>query len=362
LGYFKNINLLNFRNFDFFQLDFSNNCNVLYGLNGAGKTNILEGISLFAKGRGLRKDKISNIIKNNYEKFKINSEFQHKKIIYNLISESEIQNSRVKKKFLVNNDKTKEVLNSFYDLVPFLYFLPETERLFLSSPSNRRNFIDQLIFTYKNNYNLLMNKYNKFIQERSKILNSNYSDSSWLAQLEQNISKIGLQIYLFRERQINLLMDNLSIYINNFKLPYKISIRLNDQFFKKNIDQEFYEKTLRDNRKIDTLLGGSKIGPHKSDYIFYVNDNFQASQLSTGQQKTIILLVFLSHCNYLVNHQSKEPILILDEVCSHLDLTNRKILLTLIQSFDLQIFMTGTTKDLFSFLSTNTNFCNITNI
>ena len=63
MGYFKNINLVNFRNFDNYSLDFSSNCNVLYGKNGSGKTNILESISLFSKGRGIRKDKISNIIK-----------------------------------------------------------------------------------------------------------------------------------------------------------------------------------------------------------------------------------------------------------------------------------------------------------
>ena len=86
-----------------------------------------------------------------------------------------------------------------------------------------------------------------------------------------------------------------------------------------------------------------------------------ASQLSTGQQKTIILLLFLSQCRFLNEIFNQKPILLLDEVCSHLDEINRKILLTLIEGFGSQIFMTGTTKNLFSFLSTNTNFCNITN-
>ena len=85
-----------------------------------------------------------------------------------------------------------------------------------------------------------------------------------------------------------------------------------------------------------------------------------ASQLSTGQQKTLILLAFLSQSKYLIDIEKRKPILLFDEVCSHLDELNRSILLGLVESFNLQIFMTGTSKDLFSFLSTNTNFCNIT--
>ena len=360
MGHFKNINLINFRNFENYSLSFSSNCNVLFGKNGSGKTNILEGISIFSKGRGIRKDKISNIIKKNFDKFTISSQFESHKIIYNIVSETQTINNKVKKNLLINDDKATNTLNSFYELVPFLIFLPETERLFLSSPSNRRNFIDQLIFTHKYNYNKLINSYNKFIQERSKILSNNIIDESWLNELEKNISKYGLEIYSLRQNQLSTLQDNLNIYLKKFNLPFQINIILSDHWFKNKINQEFFEKELKSNRNIDALIGGSKIGPHKSDYIFYVNEDFSAAQLSTGQQKTLILLLFLSHCNYLINIKNRAPILLLDEVCSHLDEINRNILLTLVESFKLQVFMTGTTKELFSFLSTNTNFCNIT--
>ena len=92
----------------------------------------------------------------------------------------------------------------------------------------------------------------------------------------------------------------------------------------------------------------------------YVKD-FSADQLSTGQQKTIVLLLILAQCNYLVNECHLNPIILMDEVCSHLDELNRSVLLKLSEDFDLQIFMTGTEKNLFSFLSTNVNYYNITN-
>ncbi len=358
MGYFNNINLINFRNFENYSLSFSNNCNVFYGKNGSGKTNILEGISLFSKGRGLRKDKLSNIIKKNCEKFILKSDFKNEEIIYNLISETENVNNRIKKIFTVNNDKSNDSLQTIYDLTTFLYFLPETERLFQSSPSIRRNLIDQFIFTSQNNYNKLINKYTKLVQERSKVLLNN-NNESWLNQLEKNITIAALEIYSLREGQIKILIENLNIYLNNFNLPFKLDAKLTDKFYISNFSNEDYQKKLKDNRKIDILFGGCNIGPHKSDFIFYVNDDTFVSQLSTGQQKTIILLMYLSQSKYLFEVKGKKPILLLDEVCSHLDEVNRNILLTLVESFNFQIFMTGTSENLFSFLSTNTNFCNI---
>jgi DNA replication and repair protein RecF len=93
----------------------------------------------------------------------------------------------------------------------------------------------------------------------------------------------------------------------------------------------------------------------------YVTPDFSAEQLSTGEQKTIVLLLILAQCNYLVNECKLNPVILMDEICSHLDANNRSVLLKLSQEFDLQIFMTGTEKNLFSFLSTNTNYYNITN-
>ena len=358
MGYFNSIDLINFRNFENYSINFSKNCNVFYGKNGSGKTNILEGISLLSKGRGLRKDKFANIIKKNCDKFIIKSDFKSEEIVYNLVAETENINNRFKKRLIVNNDKSLDSLELIYDKTPFLYFLPETERLFQSSPSIRRNLIDQFIYSSQNKYNKLVNRYNKLVQERSKILINN-NDESWLNQLEKSISIDALQIYSLRESQIKVLINNLNIYLKDFDLPFKICSTLIDKFYTNSCNNEEYLNKLKINRKIDALVGGCGIGPHKSDYMFYVNDDIFVSQLSTGQQKTIILLMYLSQCEYLSEIEFKKPILLLDEVCSHLDDVNRKVLLTLIEKFKLQTFMTGTSKNLFSFLSTNANFCNI---
>ena len=117
---------------------------------------------------------------------------------------------------------------------------------------------------------------------------------------------------------------------------------------------------LKKSRKIDSIVGGCKIGPHKTDiYGINTKNNFSLAQCSTGEQKAIVLFIIIAQCKYLINFLNRKPIVLFDEVCSHLDENNRQLLLDLINSLNVQIFMTGTEKDFFSFLSTKANYYNI---
>ena len=149
---------------------------------------------------------------------------------------------------------------------------------------------------------------------------------------------------------------------NILKLSNKLDWVWLDMFTKFPITFEEYLSNLKGSRIFDKKYGGTKIGPHKSDLKAIINDDFEASLLSTGQQKTVILMILLSHCNFLVNYKNINPILLFDEIGSHLDSNNRQILLDMINRFKIQFFLTGTDKNLFSFISTNAQFYNITEI
>ena len=73
-------------------------------------------------------------------------------------------------------------------------------------------------------------------------------------------------------------------------------------------------------------------------------------------------MILLAQCNFLVNKKKINPIFLFDEIGSHLDGNNRNVLLDIINRFDIQFFLTGTDKNLFSFISTNAEFYNITDI
>ena len=368
MSFFQSIKLENYRNFTYFKIDFISGCNILIGKNGSGKTNILESISLFEKGRGFRKDNINNLVnhKNVNKNFNISSLFFYNKNIINLRLFNQINTINSKKKLFINNSSSRESIEYFENLFSLIYFLPEMERLFLNSPSVRRDFFDRLIYSTDKNYSKLINSYKKNIFERYRILKDYSYDYDWVNTLEKKIVDLGINIYKKRLEHILILNTNLKNLHSYKKYCYRILLDINDGFIndkKKDLEKllEKYLEDLKKNREFDAVFGGCKIGPHKSDIVGYnIKNNININQFSTGQQKAVILLIILAHCNFLINELKKNPIIFFDEVCSHLDLENRKLLLDLIEILNVQTFITGTEKNFFSFLSTKASYCNIT--
>ena len=170
---------------------------MLIGINGSGKTNILESISLFEKGRGFRKDKINNLINTSSKKklFKVNSKFINNGNEINLILSNEFYDNKTKKKLIVNGSNSKDSIKYFENLFSIICFLPEMERLFLASPSIRRNFIDRLIYSVDRSYLTKLNNYKKKIIERYKILKNYNYDNEWIELIENEIVSLGMIIY-----------------------------------------------------------------------------------------------------------------------------------------------------------------------
>ena len=358
----KNIEFNNFRNFSNFKTSFDNNLNILFGDNGSGKTNILEGISLLSKGRGLRNANISNLIKNKKINFEIKKNIELKKNFYDIKIFTDKTNSKYKKIIKINEDSSKDSLDFLNKSISFLTFLPEMERLFQSSPTYKRNFIDRLIFSGRNEYNTLMNRYKKYLIERINILKSDNYDEDWLKQIEKEISITGLEIYKARNFQLKLLNQNLDKLKDSSKFNFFFKLEIKDNFFDSNLNLDKYFSILYESRNLDKFNGGTNIGPHRSNINVKINNEFDASLLSTGQQKTIVLMILLAQCNFLIYDKNITPILLFDEIGSHLDSVNRELLLDMINRFDIQFFLTGTEKNLFSFVSTNAQFYNISKL
>ena len=358
----KDINLINFRNFSNLNLSFDKKLNIFFGENGCGKTNVLEAISLIAKGRGIRNSSIFNLIKKNKDNFLINNNLEIKHNNFNVAITTENKNDKFKKIVKINDDLSKDSLDFLNQSVSYIIFLPEMERLFQTSPSQRRNFLDRLIFSSRNDYNRLINKYKKFLLERIKILQRNIIDVEWLNNVEAEICNLGMEIYKERLAQVGFINSNISTLKTDHKFQFNVELKIKDDFFNNQISFDEYLSNLKGSRIFDKKYGGTKIGPHKSDLKAIINDDFEASLLSTGQQKTVILMILLSQCNFLINYKNINPILLLDEIGSHLDSNNRQILLDMINRFKIQFFLTGTDKNLFSFVSTNAQFYNITNL
>ncbi len=358
----KNIELYNFRNFNYFQNSFNNKLNIFFGNNGCGKTNILEALSLLSKGRGIRNTNFSNLIKNNEKNFKIKNKLEVDKNIFDTEIYLENNNEKYRKIIKLNDDTSKDSLDFLNKSISFLTFLPEMERLFQSSPSYRRNFLDRLIFSGRNDYNKLVNKYKKSIIERLKVLQQHNYDDYWLNQIEREISATGLEIYKARDTQLKYINSNINNLNNSKKFKFIIKLNIKDNFYNSELDLDKYKLALYETRNFDKINGGTRIGPHRSDINANIDKEHDASLLSTGQQKTVVLMILLVQCHFLIYDKKITPIILFDEIASHLDELNRHLLLDMINSFEIQFFLTGTDKNLFSFMSTNAEFYNISSV
>ena len=324
----------------------------------------MEGISLLEKGRGFRKEKIYNLInfQKKYLNFNIKSVFQFEKNKYKI---NVANNEKNYKKLSVNDSFDNNSINYFLNLFAIIYFLPEMERLFIANPSSRRNFIDRLIFNYNKKYNSVINNYKKNIYERQILLKKISYEESWIQNLENNIVDFGSLIYRYRINHMEILNSFLNQLSISKNFSENFELKITDVFLEKFPEiykiKELYLQQLKNNRKLDLYSGGCKIGPHRSDIIgVRTKDHFNINQFSTGQQKTAILLIIIAQCKYLIDILKLNPVILLDEICSHLDNDNRELLLYLIYELDVQVFMTGTDKNFFSFLSTKAHYCNIT--
>ena len=224
----KNIEFYNFRNFKNFNISFDNKLNILFGDNGCGKTNILEGISLIAKGKGIRNSNIINLIKKQEDNFLIKNNLEIQKNDFNIEIFTEQKSEKFKKIIKINDDSSKDSLNFLNQSISYLVFVPEMERLFQASPSYRRNFLDRLIFSSRNDYNRLINKYKKSLLERNKILQSYNIDDDWLNRIESEICSLGLEIYKLRNSQLNILNIELSNMKNDHNFQFDVKLKIKD--------------------------------------------------------------------------------------------------------------------------------------
>ena len=254
MGYFQNILLSNYRNFIDDKFNFEPGCNVIVGKNGSGKTNILEALSLFEKGRGFRKDKINNLININFKKnkFFVNSIFIDDDISLKV---SVYNSDKNLKRILINNSKEIESIKYFESLFSIIYFLPEMERLFVSSPSIRRNFLDRLVYTYNKDYNLLINNYKKKINERQILLKKNLFDENWMNKIENDIGEYSREIYKKRAFHIETLNKMLKELRLKEHFSNSFTLGIYDEFLMNNpeiINNHYrYCLELKQNRKKD---------------------------------------------------------------------------------------------------------------
>ncbi len=353
--------LTEFRNHTRLELDLNSKAIVLYGANGAGKTNILEAISTLAPGRGIRGAELGELSRQ--------SDYNGSFAVAAIIGEGELErkigvgldiNSPTNRKITridgkdVSNKQTLETLR-------LIWVTPQMDRIFAGPHSERRKFLDRIIVSFHPEISSQMSVYEKTIKERQKILDSDFKDPVWLDGLEIQAAQAGVAIAMARIESLSILQNEINDNQTSNFPKAKLSL---DGFIENAIisgqspieAEEKFKAELKNTRAKDSIIGRASIGPHKTEIsAIHADNGMIAEKCSTGEQKALLFGLILAQARAISGTIAKNsnlylrpvPILLLDEAGAHFDKKRRDALAQELLELNGQSWLTGTDKNLF---------------
>jgi len=333
--------LENYRNFKNFEVKTDNAPVIIIGENGSGKTNILEAISLFYPGRGLRSAKLADICKTLEDHYTVKALLQSKLGI----AEFSTQFKRSSNRRITEYNNSKIANNELSKFTSMVWLTPQMEGIFTSSSSDRRKFLDRIVYNFDPKHAELVSKYEHYMYERNKILEGEIRDDNWLRTIEEKMADTSNHIANNRLKTLEFMQQAINDLENEFP---KAELSIDGTVEQKILNGEenivsFITAELYKTRNKDKLLGRTSFGVHKSDFLVkHKKKNILAKFCSTGEQKAILIAIILAEMNYAIRLTKIAPILLLDEVFVHLDNKRREYLTELFTDSNLQLWVTAT--------------------
>lgn len=354
--YLKDVEISNFRNIEKINLIFDKNVNIFIGKNAQGKTSILESIYVLAFTKSCRGLSEDEIIKKNKNFFRVKGSFK----VGNLTRKMEIYYKKDEKTTKINNKKVNRI-SDYVSKLNIIMFSPDDLDIVKKAPAFRRNFINVELCQLYNEYLVALNEYNKLLKMRNDYIRKNYSNINYnyLDVITDNLVDRLLIIYKYRDdffEEINNWVDEVFYKLTklkNFKIIYKKNVDLNN---KKDL-MKFY----KDNYDNDIEKGSTIYGPHKDDFIFYLNDDDLKLYGSQGLQRLGILSLKFAEINLFKKVKNYYPIVLLDDIFSEIDLDKRKNILKFIKSNIQFIITTTDIKDISDKIINKSKIFNIEN-
>lgn len=361
VNYISSIKLSNFRNYKSFKADFSQQPIALIGKNGVGKTNILESISLMQPGRGIRSVKLEDMSYKNEGNFAIHINLLKDKESIAIGSSLDLSLSKVRKVKVDGKFISPLMLTEYLGIISLT---PLMDKIFIEGAVNRRKFFDKITWIFISSHANTVKLYEKAIKERNNLLKENSNDTVWFDNLEKLIVNYGTQILIDRYKVLKLLNNQINENRIDFPKAVMSFVGKIENIFNQNSDigffKEEYLKSLNENRKIDFYRGSTSIGVHKTDLeVIYKEKGLIASLCSTGEQKSLLISIIFSVAKSYKNYTKLSPILLLDEVFSHLDNDKKESLTKEIENLNSQAFMTGIDKSDFMTFSKDSCIINL---
>lgn len=362
MSYLTKLNLQNYRCYEHASLDdLQSGLVVLCGANGAGKTNVLEAISLLTPGRGLRTAKALDIQKSDSPTaWGISARVDTGGVEVTLGTGLNPENDRRMSR--INGAVAKSQM-ALADYLACLWLTPQMDRLFLEGSSGRRRFLDRMIFAFDPSHSGRVTRYENALRQRAKLLSEEGWDESWVSGLEKQMAETGMAITAARMDFLDKLKASFlpeaetKGYFPRAELTLSGALEdLLAQYPALEAENKFIE-LLVSSRPYDAVAGGAKEGAHKTDLeVIYTTKNMPASQCSTGEQKALLISIILAHGRLMNAERGAPPVLLLDEIAAHLDEDRREALFNQLMAMGGQVWMTGTDPVLFDFIKNQAQF------
>ena len=329
------ISLSQFRNHADTELTGTARFNLLTGENGAGKTNILEALSLFAPGRGLRRASLGDMIRTHGPGgFAAGADLQQDDATVRLGTYVDGDHPG-RRKVRINSAEASAV--SLGEWLAVTWLTPAMDGLFTGSASDRRRFVDRMALALDPKHASHASRYEGALRERNRLLSDDREpDGHWLDAIEAQMVEYGSALMAGRARLIETLAVRLAqMPAHPFARP-AITYLPGAPETADGLSQALYE-----GRRRDRSAQRTRSGPHRDELdVIHAAKQIPAAQSSTGEQKAMLVAITLAHAGLAA--AGRPGILLLDEVAAHLDPVRRAALFDQLRGSGAQVWMTGT--------------------
>jgi DNA replication and repair protein RecF len=324
---------------------------VLCGPNGAGKTNILEAVSLLAPGRGLRGAKMLEIqAQGAAAPWAVSAEIE---TAYGRVQIGTGLDPKTERRLVRLNGEAQRGQARLADYFACVWLTPQMDRLLMDSASQRRKFLDRLVFAADPSHAGRVSRYENAMAQRARLLREGRSEPVWLTGLEAQMAEAGVAIAAARREVVSRLQSALmAAPEDDFPRALIAAAGTIETLLQQAPAlevEELFAYQLKESRPRDALTGGAATGVHKSDFaVRYAAKNMPADQCSTGEQKALLISIVLAHARLIAAERGRAPVLLLDEIAAHLEEGRRAALYAHLESIGGQVWLTGTEEALFA--------------